>query len=87
MNMELIKCENPNGTTEPMIFLYFRFFKKTKHILRAAEGLRDYVARNVFVLKHIPGTTNLADILTKAQAVAVFASLLAAYDVAVSRSA
>ena len=55
-------------------------FKKTKHILRAAEGLRDYVARDVLKLVHITGTTNLADILTKAQAVAVFVQLMAAYD-------
>ena len=30
-------------------------FKKTKQILRAAEGLRDYVARLVFVLIFLPG--------------------------------
>lgn len=55
-------------------------FKKTKHILRAANGLRDYVARDVFVLVHIAGSINLADILTKAQAVAVFNQLMQAYD-------
>ena len=55
-------------------------FKKTKHILRAAEGLRDYVAREVLQLLHITGPTNLADILTKAQATAVFVQLMAAYD-------
>ena len=55
-------------------------FKKTKHILRAAEGLRDYVARRVFSLVHLPGKINMADILTKAQAVSVFVELMAAYD-------
>ena len=30
-------------------------FKKTKHILRAAEFLRDLVAREVIALKHLPG--------------------------------
>ena len=55
-------------------------FKKTKHILRAAYGLRDYVSRDVFSMSHIAGTTNLADILTKAQAVSVFNSLIAMYD-------
>lgn len=55
-------------------------FKKTKHILRAAKGLQDYVARNVFSMTHIAGVVNLADILTKAQSVAVFTQLMAAYD-------
>ena len=55
-------------------------FKKTKHILRAAEGLRDYVARLVFVLIFLPGKVNLADILTKEQAHNVFIELLAAHD-------
>ena len=59
-------------------------FKKTKHILRAAEGLRDYVARDVLTLVLVTGNTNLADILTKAQAVAVFTALMVAYDAFVS---
>ena len=54
-------------------------FRKTKHILRDAEGLRDFVARMIFVLVHIQGTTNLADILTKAQSVKVFRDLMALY--------
>jgi hypothetical protein len=44
-------------------------FKKTKHILRAAEGLRDSVARLVFTVVHLPGKINIADILTKAPSV------------------
>ena len=40
-------------------------FKKTKHILRAAEFLRDLVLRRVFRLVHIPGTGNAADVMTK----------------------
>ena len=55
-------------------------FKKTKHILRAAKGLQDFVARDVFKMVFITGSVNLADILTKAQAVAVFNTLMAAYD-------
>ena len=55
-------------------------FKKTKHILRAAEGLRDYVARLVLTLVHLPGKINVADILTKAQAASVFNELMTAYD-------
>ena len=62
-------------------------FKKTKHILRAAQGLRDYVARDVITLVHLPGAVNLADILTKAQAVAVFVQLMAAYDAFLSQRA
>ena len=55
-------------------------FKKTKHILLAAEGLRDYVARLVLAMKYIAGEVNIADILTKAQAPAVFHALMAAHD-------
>ena len=40
-------------------------FKKTKHILRAAEFLRDLVLRRVFYLAHIRGTSNPADVMTK----------------------
>ena len=54
-------------------------FKKTKHILRAAEGLRDFVARQVFVLVFVTGDVNIADILTKAQAPSVFVALMRAY--------
>lgn len=55
-------------------------FKKTKHILRAAEWLRDYVSRLVFCLTFIPGKLNMADILTKAQVVAVFNELMREFD-------
>lgn len=55
-------------------------FKKTKHILRAAEGLRDYVARFVIVLVFVAGKANVADTLTKAQAVAVFNELMREYE-------
>ena len=40
-------------------------FKKTKHILRAAEFLRDLVLRRIYTLRHIPGTSNPADVMTK----------------------
>ena len=52
-------------------------FKKTKHILRAAEYLRDLVSRDVIVVYHTPGRTMIADILTKAVARAIFVALLA----------
>ena len=42
-------------------------------------GLRDYVARQVYVMIHITGRINMADILTKAQAVSVFIELMTAY--------
>ena len=61
-------------------------FKKTKHILRAANGLRDYVARQVYEMVFITGSVNLADILTKAQAVAVFNNLMQAYDESEARA-
>ena len=51
-------------------------FKKTKHILRAAEFLRDLVAREVVTMRHVAGTVMLADLLTKACARPVFLELL-----------
>ena len=51
-------------------------FKKTKHIMRAAEYLRDLVARLKVILDHIEGTSNIADILTKAQPRSVFLELM-----------
>ena len=55
-------------------------FKKTKHILRAAEFLRDLVVRQVVVLTHLPGKQMVADVLTKACARAVFIELLKLLD-------
>ena len=40
-------------------------FKKTKHILRAAQFLRDQVARDVVTLRHARGAIMIADILTR----------------------
>ena len=40
-------------------------FKKTKHILRAAEFLRDTVAKLHVRVAHLPGTSMVADMLTK----------------------
>ena len=51
-------------------------FKKTKHILRAAEFLRDLVARDVVRMQHLPGKIMVADLLTKAVARVLFASLM-----------
>ena len=55
-------------------------FKKTKHILRAAEFLRDLVAREVIVLRHVPGSTMLADLLTKATSRQIFVALIKLID-------
>lgn len=40
-------------------------FKKTKHILRAAEIVRDLTLRRVIELRWIAGHPNPADLLTK----------------------
>jgi hypothetical protein len=55
-------------------------FKKTKHILRAAEFLRDLVAREVTTLRHVPGKVMIADLLTKAPARAIFLELVRLLD-------
>lgn len=55
-------------------------FKKTKHILRAAEFLRDLVLRLVCVLKHLPGDRMPADMLTKPLSRAKFALALKLLD-------
>ena len=55
-------------------------FKKTKHILRAAQFLRDLVSRLFITISHIEGSENAADILTKAQSRAVFCHLIKLMD-------
>ena len=55
-------------------------FKNTTHILRDAEFLRDLVAREVLVLKHLPGKIMLADLLTKAVARVTYVTLMRLYD-------
>ena len=40
-------------------------FKKTKHILRAANELRDKVARDVFTPTYVEAAEQRADMLTK----------------------
>jgi hypothetical protein len=55
-------------------------FKKTKHILRAAEFLRDLVAREVVRLVHLAGSHMIADILTKAAARPIFLQLIRFLD-------
>ena len=52
-------------------------FKNTKHILRAAEFLRDNVSKLVVALEHLPGRVMIADLLTKALARVPFQRLLA----------
>ena len=51
-------------------------FKKTKHILRSAEFLRDSVAKEIVTLQHVAGKANIADILTKAVNRAVYFELM-----------
>ena len=41
-------------------------FKKSKHILRDAEYLRDLVAKEVFVPTYVTSSEEIADIFTKA---------------------
>ena len=52
-------------------------FKKTKHILRDAEYLRDLVAREVYAPTHVPSAEQVADIFTKALLRATFVALRA----------
>ena len=55
-------------------------FKMTKHILRAAEFLRDLVARLVIEVRHLPGRVMIADLLTKAVARVLYHELLRLFD-------
>jgi hypothetical protein len=55
-------------------------FKMTKHILRAAEFLRDLVARLVIEVRHLPGRVMIADLLTKAVARVMYHELLRLFD-------
>lgn len=50
-------------------------FKKTKHILRSAEFVRDLVLRKVIFLQWISGKENPADIFTKAVELSIFRKL------------
>ena len=50
-------------------------FKKTKHILRACEFVRDHVAKLRFACRHLAGDIMIADILTKATASPIFIKL------------
>lgn len=47
-------------------------FKKTKHILRAAQFVRDLVLRRIIRMEWISGKDNPADIFTKSHELAVF---------------
>ena len=73
----VIKCDSKSAVGmafDPVAF------KKTKHILRAAEFLRDLVTRGVVSVEHISGVVMLADILTKATSRGVFVDLLKQLD-------
>ena len=52
-------------------------FKKTKHILRDAEYLRDLVAREVVVPRYVPSAEQIADAFTKPLPRQVFQALRA----------
>lgn len=51
-------------------------FKKTKHILRAAQYVRDLAMRRVLCLRWMPSKDNVADLCTKAVTLPVFRSLM-----------
>ena len=51
-------------------------FKKTKHILRAAEFLRDAVTRRKVLVSWLSSVDNIADLFTKPVALAVFRHLM-----------
>ena len=55
-------------------------FKKTKHIMRAAEFLRDLCLRCVFVLRWISGESNPADLFTKAHVRALYRAYMQILD-------
>jgi hypothetical protein len=55
-------------------------FKNTKHILRAAEFLKDHTLRGSVTVSHSKGSTMIADILTKGQARPVFLQLIKLLD-------
>ena len=55
-------------------------FKKTKHIMRAAEYLCDLVAREAIMVKHLPGSRMIPNLLTKAVARPLFRELLQLLD-------
>lgn len=55
-------------------------FKKTKHILRATQFIRDLCARRIVHLEWISGTRNPADLFTKAFALPIFRRLCGYLD-------
>ena len=55
-------------------------FKNTKHILRAAEFLRDLVMREAVAMQHLPGKVMIADLLTKAVSRILYIQLLGLID-------
>ena len=59
-------------------------FKKTKHILRAAEFLRDVVSKYHVIVKHLSGNEMIADILTKSLPRPLFVKMLKLIDTLVS---
>ena len=62
-------------------------FKKTKHILRAAEFLRDIVSKYHVIIKHLSGNEMIADLLTKSLARPRFVMMLKLLDTLASSAA
>ena len=50
--------------------------RSNKHILRAAEFLKDLVLRDVIRLEHLSGSAMVADLLTKAVSRVMFRALI-----------
>ena len=48
--------------------------------MRAAEFLRDLVARELITVTHVPGAVMIADLLTKATSRAIFHVLVSLID-------
>ena len=55
-------------------------FKKPKHILRAAQFLKDHTLRGSCAMRHCKGVIMIADILTKGVARPIFIQLMKLLD-------
>ena len=55
-------------------------FRNTKHIMRAAEFLRDLVNRGEIIVHHASGRVMVADLLTKAVARPMYLDLIRLLD-------
>ena len=69
----MLHCDNRSAVDMSVDPIAFR---KTKHILRAANFVRDLVARRYIEVRHIPGENNVADLMTKPVTRPVFIHML-----------